>query len=165
MNEIDEMYRLLYVFPIFFIFQFFSAYRSERVFGKVTLYFYLFMLSWLYCILISYNLGDIMDEYDKSLFYLQQRPTGDWEARRNMATIRSFGLLYIFIFSCILIFKNAVNKTELKNKEKSKKVEPNNKSSDFNLMTDNLFKLAELKERGLLTEEEFNEQKKKLLKQ
>tara|TARA_X000000368_G_scaffold408634_1_gene389513 strand:- start:315 stop:911 length:597 start_codon:yes stop_codon:yes gene_type:complete len=163
MNEIDVMYKLLYVFPMFFIFQCFTAYRSKRVFGKDTLYFYLFMLFCFYCILIPYNLGDILAEKEKSLFYHQQIPTGDWEARKNMAIGRSFSIIYIVLFSCILIFKNAVNKTELKNKEKPNKVEPNNKSSDFNLMSENLFKLAELKEKGLLTEEEFNEQKKKLL--
>ena len=39
------------------------------------------------------------------------------------------------------------------------------KKSGYNSIVDDLTKLGELKEKGLLTEEEFNEQKKKLLKQ
>ena len=39
------------------------------------------------------------------------------------------------------------------------------KKSEYNSIIDDLTKLGELKEKGLLTEEEFNEQKKKLLKQ
>ena len=39
------------------------------------------------------------------------------------------------------------------------------KKSGYNSIVDDLTKLGALKEKGLLTEEEFNEQKKKLLKQ
>ena len=50
-----------------------------------------------------------------------------------------------------------IEKTDKKTKEK--------KSEKYNSLVDELTKLGELKEKGLLTEEEFNEQKKKLLKQ
>ena len=57
------------------------------------------------------------------------------------------------------------NTKSLKHKEevinKVKKDTPTNISA----LSDDLTKLGELKEKGLLTEEEFNEQKKKLLKQ
>lgn len=46
-------------------------------------------------------------------------------------------------------------------KKSRKKIKLNN----VNSLADDLTKLGELKEKGLLTEEEFNEQKKKLLKQ
>jgi len=39
------------------------------------------------------------------------------------------------------------------------------KPTNIDALSDNLTKLNELKEKGILTEEEFNEQKKKLLKQ
>ena len=42
---------------------------------------------------------------------------------------------------------------------------PSKKVNSISELSDNLTKLGELKEKGLLTEEEFNEQKKKLLKQ
>jgi hypothetical protein len=42
---------------------------------------------------------------------------------------------------------------------------PYKKENNISDLADNLTKLGELKEKGLLTEEEFNEQKKKLLKQ
>ena len=53
------------------------------------------------------------------------------------------------------------NTKSLKHKEKVKEDLPTNISA----LSDDLTKLGELKEKGLLTEEEFNEQKKKLLKQ
>ena len=53
------------------------------------------------------------------------------------------------------------NTKSLKHKEKVKEDLPTNISA----LSDDLTKLGELKEKGLLTEEEFNEQKKRLLKQ
>ena len=41
----------------------------------------------------------------------------------------------------------------------------NKKANNISELSDDITKLGELKEKGLLTEEEFNEQKKKLLKQ
>ena len=52
-------------------------------------------------------------------------------------------------------------KTESEKQEEIKSETKNNISE----LSENLTKLGELKEKGLLTEEEFNEQKKKLLKQ
>ena len=52
--------------------------------------------------------------------------------------------------------KQEIEKTNKKTKEKS--------SEKNNSLLDDLTKLGNLKEKGLLTEEEFNEQKKKLLK-
>ena len=57
--------------------------------------------------------------------------------------------------------KSWMNLKTLKHKEKVKEDLPTNISE----LADDLTKLGELKEKGLLTEEEFNEQKKKLLKQ
>jgi uncharacterized membrane protein len=52
-------------------------------------------------------------------------------------------------------------------KKKPVKVDstPSKKENNISDLSDNLTKLGELKEKGLLTEEEFEEQKKKLLKQ
>ena len=80
--------------------------------------------------------------------------------------------------------KTVLNETRKKEslKEKNKKIEQIEKSSfveskkseniikkdntiNITSLSDDLIKLGELKEKGLLTEEEFNEQKKKLLKQ
>ena len=80
--------------------------------------------------------------------------------------------------------KTVLNETRKKEslKEKNKKIEQIEKSSfveskkseniikkdntiNITSLSDDLIKLGELKEKGLLTEEEFNEQKKRLLKQ
>jgi len=68
--------------------------------------------------------------------------------------------------------KRPIEKTnEIKAKaNKSQEIEntdekTEDKKSEYNSIVDDLTKLGELKEKGLLTEEEFNEQKKKLLKQ
>ena len=55
----------------------------------------------------------------------------------------------------------------LLNQKKTAKSEsnPSKKANSISELSDNLTKLGELKEKGLLTEEEFNEEKKKLLKQ
>lgn len=50
---------------------------------------------------------------------------------------------------------------EIENKDEKTE----DKKSEYNSIIDELTKLGALKEKGLLTEEEFNEQKKKLLKQ
>lgn len=92
-----------------------------------------------------------------------------------------FLVLTIFIYWLYLGDKKEVEKTkeeepkqEVKKKikdekqeeiEKTDKKSHNKKSEKYNSLVDELTKLGELKEKGLLTEEEFNEQKKKLLKQ
>ena len=54
-----------------------------------------------------------------------------------------------------------VNQEEIENTDEKTE----DKKSEYNSIVDDLTKLGELKVKGLLTEEEFNEQKKKLLKQ
>ena len=49
--------------------------------------------------------------------------------------------------------------------KKDEAVNEEQPSKENESVADELIKLNELKEKGLLTEEEFNEQKKKLLKQ
>ena len=61
----------------------------------------------------------------------------------------------------VIPVKQDIEKPILKEKKEVKKDTPTNITS----LSDNLIKLGELKDKGLLTEEEFNEQKKKLLKQ
>ena len=56
--------------------------------------------------------------------------------------------------------------TEIRKEETQIKVMKKEETKvKYNSIVDELTKLGELKEKGLLTEEEFNEQKKKLLKQ
>ena len=59
------------------------------------------------------------------------------------------------------VFTIIIDKIDTKSVSSSDKKESNSNSS----VSDELLKLNELKEKGILTEEEFNEQKKKLLKQ
>ena len=54
-----------------------------------------------------------------------------------------------------------VKQEEIENKDEKTE----DKKSEYNSIIDELTKLGALKEKGLLTEDEFNEQKKKLLKQ
>jgi hypothetical protein len=54
-----------------------------------------------------------------------------------------------------------VKQEEIENKDEKTE----DKKSEYNSIIDELTKLVALKEKGLLTEDEFNEQKKKLLKQ
>ena len=67
----------------------------------------------------------------------------------------SIGTLWTLRGKYILDFK--AKKDEAVNEEQP--------SKENESVADELIKLNELKEKGLLTEEEFNEQKKKLLKQ
>ena len=65
-------------------------------------------------------------------------------------------------------YKSKIKKKENHNSEVIKKAEDNvlqDMPTNITALSDDLIKLGELKEKGLLTEEEFNEQKKKLLKQ
>lgn len=55
--------------------------------------------------------------------------------------------------------------TVVENKPIKEDKSPSKNENNISDLSDNLTKLGELKEKGLLTEEEFNEQKKKLLKQ
>ena len=60
------------------------------------------------------------------------------------------------------------NVANLPNLEVKEEIKDNPKQVNTNSieeLSESLTKLGELKEKGLLTEEEFNEQKKKLLKQ
>ena len=66
--------------------------------------------------------------------------------------------------------KKQLKQNDNKIKSSNKKVEvkkdiKKDSPTDINLLSDNLRELNKLKEDGILTEEEFNEQKKKLLKQ
>tara|TARA_Y100000589_G_C26819517_1_gene493250 strand:+ start:144 stop:629 length:486 start_codon:yes stop_codon:yes gene_type:complete len=79
----------------------------------------------------------------------------------------------VFLFPLTLAIywiKKGDVKNDNKIKSTNKKVEVISKVKKDNpinitALSDDLTKLGELKEKGLLTEEEFNEQKKKLLKQ
>lgn len=64
------------------------------------------------------------------------------------------------------IFNKDVFQQDLFDENFQTKKSDNNKlkSSDFSELAELLIKLNELKEKGILTEEEFNEKKKKLLK-
>ncbi len=90
-----------------------------------------------------------------------------------------FGVLnYVFIISLFVLFLikkldegftfKDVNNILSQNKKETTIEEKNqnlkDKPTNITSLSDDLTKLGELKEKGLLTEEEFNEQKKKLLK-
>ncbi|MDC3071055.1 SHOCT domain-containing protein [Bacteroidota bacterium] len=91
-------------------------------------------------------------------------------SRGPSSSIAIFGTIST-IFTTIFVVR-AINKTEFwRNLFNVSSSEDTNQSRQYSAnnsntsVYDELIKLNELKEKGILTEEEFNEQKKKLLKQ
>ena len=86
-----------------------------------------------------------------------------------------YGLSFFFLIPLLVLFfwiregyfkKDKTIKSSNKEVKEERQVEiKEDKPTNIDALADNLTKLGELKEKGLLTEDEFEEQKKKLLKQ
>ena len=86
-----------------------------------------------------------------------------------------YGLSFFFLIPLLVLFfwiregyfkKDKTIKSSNKEVKEETQVEiKEDKPTNIDALADNLTKLGELKEKGLLTEDEFEEQKKKLLKQ
>ena len=83
-----------------------------------------------------------------------------------LGLIFAMPLLFLFYWFRKGYFEKT-KETEQQNEEIKEEIiqAKENKPTNISSLSDDLTKLGELKEKGLLTEEEFNEQKKKLLKQ
>ncbi len=97
--------------PFIAVLLYFAYYRNKRIFGKVNFLFYVFIISTIYTLFISYDLGEIMDERERLLFYegITERPTSD--LIYSLALIRSLMIFYSWAHNLILIFKKAEIKT------------------------------------------------------
>lgn len=89
---------------------YFAYYRNKRIFGKVNFLFYGFIISTIYTLFISYDLGEIMDERER-LLYEGVTLNPNSPLIYNLALIRYLMIIYSFIHNCILILKKATIKT------------------------------------------------------
>jgi hypothetical protein len=160
---------------------------DSREYGFLNTYFFTYLIIYLVpqgivnlIVWILYKIrGEVykMQEYEVVLLI----PILGFYFNYGMIYTSIFLVLTIFIYWLYLGEKKEVEKTkeeepkqEVKKKikdEKQEEIEKTDKktkektSEKYNSLVDELTKLGDLKEKGLLTEEEFNEQKKKLLKQ
>jgi len=97
--------------PFVAVLFYFAYYRNKRIFGKVNFLFYGFIISTLYSLFISYDLGEMLDERERLLLYegITENPYSVLEY--NLALIRYLMIFYSFVHNLILIFKNAKVKT------------------------------------------------------
>ena len=97
--------------PFIAVLLYFAYYRNKRIFGKVNFLFYAFVISTLYTLFISYDLGEIQDERERLLYYegITEMPTS--ALIYNLALIRYLMIFYSFAHNLILIVKDAKDKT------------------------------------------------------
>ena len=162
----------LYIFSIIKIEQNFYKYRKNSKYIDILLTTILFYISKILTVvtIIYISLSILVqkfsrigfsaiDNYDTHLFFFFLVPVISWT------------IYYVFYINRDA-FTKYINYTEKKYVEKNNFLKSDvvrgitkDTPTNISALADDLNKLGELKEKGLLTEEEFNDQKKKLLKQ